>query len=197
MIYSCKTYFVVLYLLITSVFFPGCIMIDKMPRPDHWPPIDHFDNMNHWNGFIPVNSLQQLSEVYNTQDLILYQQKGYRPCLNVKGDWIAELCFVDTTQRDTVPIWSTINTGPYKWDKLRRISAKISNDEILLLLKFPNEVKGGNPLLGFSRYYIKIYKSKEGDLLIRKGDRFVGLTFMLFPTIWHESTWNRYEADKQ
>jgi hypothetical protein len=109
-------------------------MMDKMPRPDHWPPMDHFDNTNHWNGFVPVNSLQQLSTVYKTQDLILYQQKGYRPYLNVKGDWIAELSFVDSAQMDTLRIWSTVDKGPYKWDKLRNISAKISNDEILLLL---------------------------------------------------------------
>lgn len=157
--------------------------------------MNHFDNINHWNGFVPVNSLQQLSAVYKTQDLILYQQRGYRPYLNVKGDWMATLSFVDSTKMDTIRIWSTVDEGPYKWDKLRNISAKISSDEILLLLYYPYEVKVGDPFLGFTRNYIKIYKSKDGGLLIRKGYRAVGLIFMLFPTIILESTWHRYEME--
>jgi hypothetical protein len=170
-------------------------MTDKMPRPDSWPLNGHFETTTHWNGFIPVNSLQQLSEVYNTQDLFILQQKGYRPYLMVIGENIAELSFVDTVNSDSIQIWSTRFEGPYRWDILNSVSATINTNEILLLFKYPNDVRGGNPFLGFSRNYLKIYKPKEGGLIIRKGFRFVGLIFMLFPTIWHDSTWHRYEAD--
>lgn len=188
-------FIVVSSMVITSLFTSGCILTDKMTRPDSWPLNGHFDNTNHWNGFIPMNSLQQLSEVYNTQELFILQQKGYRPYLKVVGENSVDLNFIDTVHVDTIPIWSTRIEGPYVWDRIKSISATISTDEILLLINYPYEVKGGDPFLGASRYYIKIYKPKEGGLIIRKGYRFIGLVFMLFPTILHDSTWHRYEAD--
>lgn len=168
-----------------------------MHRPDNWPSIGHFENKNHWNEFIPVNSLQQLSGVYYTQDLILYQQKGYLPGFNIKDEGIAELNFVDTTLQDTVRIWSTADTGPYQWDCYKSITAIISNDQILLNFKYPQDTGGGNPFLGFSSDYVKIYKSKNRDLIIRKGTKSVGLVFILFPVFLHISDWYLYEADKQ
>lgn len=188
-------FLVVLSMVITSLFTSGCIISDKMPRPDSWPPNGHFDNTTHWNGFIPMNSLQQLSEVYNTQELFIFQREGFRPYLKVVGESIAELIFIDTVHLDTIQIWSTLIEGPYRWDRLKSISATINTDEIVLMIKYPSDVKGGDPFLGASRYYIKIYKPKEGGLIIRKGYRFIGLVFMLFPTIWHDSTWHLYEAD--
>lgn len=193
---SLRRSLVVVGMLFIPVLFSGCILIDKMPRPNNWPVPNHFDNVNHWNGFMPVNSLQQLSDVYLSQDLFLLQQKGYRPYLKVNGIKIAELMFVDSLKNDTIPIWSTLKSGPYKWDNLKSISAQIDNDRILLLKKFPAESQGGNPFLGFSRYYTKLYKANDGSLLIRDGERMVGLIFMLFPTIMHDSRWHRYEMDK-
>lgn len=186
---------VVLCVVISSFFASGCIIIDKMPRPDFWPPNGHFETTTHWNGFIPMNSLQQLSEVYNTQELLVFQRKGFRPYLKVVGESTVELNFIDAVHMDTIQIWSTLIAGPYRWDRLKSISAAINTDEILLLIKYPSDVKGGDPFLGASRYYIKIYKPKEGGLIIRKGYRFIGLVFMLFPTILHDSTWHHYEAD--
>lgn len=186
---------VIFSLLPILLFFQGCILVDNVRRPDKWPPIAKHDNTDHWNEFIPVNSLQQLSEVYKTPDLILYQQKGYRPYLHVQGVWIADLNFINSTLADTIQIWSTLEKGPYRWDNLKKISARVSNDEIKLLIKYPNNSQGGNPFLGWSRSYIKIYKSRENDLLIRNGSKMIGLVFMLFPIYGHFSTWYRYEPD--
>lgn len=186
---------VVFSLLPILLIFQGCILVDNVRRPDKWPPIAKHDNGNHWSGFIPVNSLQQLSGVYSTHDLMMYQLIGYRPYLHVEGVCIAELSFVNSTLTDTIQIWSTLEKGPYRWDNLKKISARVSNDEIKLLLKYPFNSKGGNPFLGWSRSYIKIYKSRENDLLIRNGSKMIGLVFMLVPMYGHFSTWYRYEPD--
>ena len=178
------------------LFFQACVLVDNVRRPDKWPPIAKHDNADHWNGFIPVNSLQQLSGVYATPDLMMYQLKGCRPYLHVQGVWMAELSFVDSTLTDTIRIWSTLEKGPYRWDNLKKISARVSNDEIKLLIKYTNNSQGGNPFLGWSRSYIKIYKSRENDLLIRNGSKMMGLVFMLVPMYGHFSTWYRYEPDK-
>ncbi|MFM2156365.1 MAG: hypothetical protein RL516_1114 [Bacteroidota bacterium] len=187
--------FYVFFLLTTLILFQGCVIIETPPHPKTWPTAAHRDNTNHWSGYIPVNSLQQLSEIYKSQDLITFQQKGYRPYLKIKGVWIADLLFIDSTFTDTVTIWSTHEKGPYKWDKLKKIKAKISNDEIVFIKKYPFQGEGGNPFVGFSRDYIKLYKSTENDLLIRNGYKFTGLIFMLVPTIGHTSEWNKYESE--
>ena len=70
-------------LIICILTFQGCIAVNNVRKPESWPPIAKHDNTEHWSGYIPVNSLQQLSEVYQTPELLTYQQKGYKPYLHV------------------------------------------------------------------------------------------------------------------
>ncbi len=110
------------------------MMPTEPKKMSYWPGVQHFDNNNHWNGFIPLNALKQLSAVIKSPDFKKYTEKGYRPYLNVKGESFGELSFVNPAQPDTVLIWSTAVKGPYKWDKkLIRVKAKVSNGQILLL----------------------------------------------------------------
>jgi hypothetical protein len=187
--------FYLFFLLTTLILFQGCVIIETPPHPKTWPHAAHRDNTNHWSGYIPVNSLQQLSEIYKSQDFISYQQKGYRPYLKVTGVWIADLLLVDSAQSDTILIWTTRVKGPFKWDDFKKIKVKVSNDEIIFFTKIPKDVFGWLYILTFERNYIKIYKSANDDLLIRSGMKFYGMLAYIYPVIDHSSTWHLYAPD--
>jgi len=189
------------HLLIVSVSFTmilqtGCFVGERQLRPSSWPAISNEEYYNTWDERIPINSLKQLSDIFTTQDLIDYQIKGYTPRLIVKGSYSHGLYFVNDLIRDTVLIWNAIPHGDFQWDKkLRKININTGSNCITLIPKYRNTPYGGNPILGFSRESIRIYRDKEGGFQIQKRSNFVGLVFMLWPAYGRFWNWYRYEAD--
>lgn len=181
-------------LLVILVTLSGC-MVEREPRPDYWPPLVLENTFTVWDEHIPHESVKQLSDIFNSPDLIDYRSRGYTPRLIVNIDYPAGLYLVNDSLRDTVMVWNTVQKKNFPWDKkLRKITVQADDFCIKLFPKYIYESKGGDPLLGFTRESVFIYRDTLGALQIQKRWWAAGLMFMLIPTYMQEHTWYRYET---
>ena len=182
-------------LLVLLGVVSGCF-IEREPRPGYWPPLAPENTFAKWDEHIPFNSVKQFSDIFKSPDLVDYQSKGYTPRLIVNIDYPAGLYLVNDSLGDTVMVWNTAQKRNFRWDvRLRKMAVEANGDCIKLFPKYIFESKGGDPLFGFTRESVFIYRDTTGALQIQKRWSAAGLIFMLIPTYMQDREWFRYEQD--
>jgi hypothetical protein len=165
--------------LFYSVFTVGCI-INRPAYPLSWPSVAPQQPLSAFQGYYSagIDTLidgGNISGTYEGRDTLnLRVEEGLHIQLGFKDS-------IFSGQR-------TLRSYPTEHPQ-RRISLRKNRNGIMIYYRSNNS--GGSMLLGFDRVYCRLSMLTDGTLLIKKGNWYMGLLFLVVPVYGSEFEWIR------
>jgi hypothetical protein len=167
------------FVLFYSVFTAGCF-VSRPVYPSTWPSVAPQQPLSAFQGYYS-SGIDTLIDGGNVSG----NYEGRNPlALRVEEDLRIQLGFTDS-----------IFSGQRTWRSYpterpqRRISLRKNRNGVLIYYRSNNS--GGNMLLGFDRLYCRMSMLTDGTLLIKKGNWYMGLLFLVVPVYGSDYEWIR------